>query len=116
MRIRDVDIDNILNLKVGDLDNLFTVYRDKFGRYTANLNETMYLNIPKSELEIFIPDYDMHWTLISHKLYGTTRLAWLLIKLNTVTPISIFDKIPAGLPVYYLSTGNVQTILDQLSQ
>lgn len=116
MRIKDIDTDNTLKLKTGDLDNLFSVYRDKLGRYNANLNETLYLDIPKSELDLFIPDYDMHWSLISHKLYGTTRLAWLLIKINKVTPNSIFNKVPAGMPIYCLSTGNVHVILEQFSQ
>lgn len=116
MRIKDVDTDNILKLKVGDLDNFFSVHRDKFNRYVANLNETLYLDVPTSELNLFIPDYDIHWPLISHKIYGTTRLAWLLIKINKVTPNSIFDKVPAGMPIYYLSPGNVHVILEQFSQ
>lgn len=114
MRINDVDTDNLIKLKLGDLDNFFKVHKDKLGRYMLNLNETLYINVDTDSLETFVPDYDMHWTLISHRLYGTTRLAWVLLKINNVTPISIFNKVQAGTPIFYISAGDVQSILESI--
>ena len=49
----------------------------------------------------------MHWTLISYKIYGTTRLAWLLWKANNVQMADTFKVKMPGDIVYYLPRENV---------
>ena len=82
MQLDNADIN--VTLKITDLENIFGVYQDKRKNLVYDINETLYINVDKSILSTFICDCDMHWTLISYKLYGTTRLAWLLWKINDV--------------------------------
>lgn len=102
--------------KVTDLENAFTVHEDSKHNLVFNLNETIYLNIAKSSLKRFIPDHPMHWSLISYKLYGTTRLAWILMKTNGVRANRIFSRVLPTQVVYYLDKGKVQEILSSIER
>ena len=86
--------------KTTDLENLFDINSDARDNYVFNLNENLYLDIPDAALNTYTCQYaEMHWPLISYTIYGTTRLAWLLMKLNNVQvkdafmPKSASDKI-----------------------
>ena len=57
----------------------------------------------------------MHWPLISYKIYGTTRLAWLLWKVNEVGPIDTFRAKQPGDIVYYLPTSLVKEIVSDIN-
>ena len=71
--------------KTTDLDNLFDINQGRLGMYDFNLNESVYMNVPDGALRTYTCQYaEMHWPLISYAIYGTTRLAWLLMKLNGV--------------------------------
>lgn len=99
---------------ITDLENALSIYKNKDGNYIYNLNETVYLNIPTSRLEIYIPDHPSHWPLISYKLYNTTRLAWLLMKVNHIDAKDVFKIIPASMPIYYVNDVDVRTIIDNI--
>lgn len=58
----------------------------------------------------------MHWTLISYKIYGTTRLAWLLLKLNNVQTKDIFKIINAGESIVYFPKENIDYIVTTLDE
>lgn len=108
------DLNNIPTtsvLKVSDLENFFNVELDKNHNYVFNLNETLYINADKSSLKQHVCDYDSHWPLLSYTLYGTTRLAWLLMKLNNVDAKHVFDVQPAGTTIYYLEQNQAESIL-----
>lgn len=45
----------------------------------------------------------MHWPLISYIIYGTTRLAWLLMKLNNVDVKDMFTPKCASETVKYVN-------------
>jgi hypothetical protein len=55
-----------------------------------DINKTIYINVNPNSLPDYVCDSPMHWTTISYKLYSTTRLAWLLQKLNRVDAVDIF--------------------------
>jgi len=94
-------------LKITDLENMFEVYVDGKGQYAYNLNETMYIDVPDSLLSEFTCDCVMHWPLISHKIYGTTRLAWLLQKINKVQPEDMFKAKNPSDKVKYLDANHI---------
>lgn len=115
MKLTDI-ISREENLKVTDLENMFKVHVDKKDNYVLNLNETLYVNMPKDRLQIYIPDHPQFWALISYELYKTTRLDWLLMKINGVSPINVFRPVMASQPIYYLTIGDVQNILDVVNE
>lgn len=102
-------------IKITDLENMFKICVDSENNYFFNLNETLYLNIDKSKLNIYTCSYISFWPLISYKLYGTTRLAWLLMKINNVQAKDIFKQIETGQEIYYLSTEQIQTVVKNIN-
>lgn len=99
MKLIDIEQENYN--KIVDLENLFSVYLNKKDDYFFNLNETIYVNIDKRNLKTFVVDHALDWPVISYRLLKTTRLAWLLMKLNDVKQRDIFKKILPGTIVYY---------------
>lgn len=99
-----------------DLENMFSIYVDKRGNYVFNLNETVYLNIDKSSILEHKLTHDMFWTTISYQLYKTTRLAWLLMKLNNVNGDNIFDSKKAGDTIYYVNEDTVGKIIQSIQE
>lgn len=116
MKLNDIDVENKdAYVKITDLDNFFSIYTDGRGNLSYNLNETLYLDIVPSALDEYVLKHDMHWPLISYKLYGTTRLAWLLLKINNVQTADIFKIIPASTTIKYLNTDYVNTIVSEMN-
>lgn len=131
MKASDLDNAEINKyLKITDLDNFFKVIEDSRGRYFFNLNETLFFNVQKPDLNssrttqkqiddtglaVYVCTCNEFWTLISYKLYGTTRLAWLLMKLNDVDASHMFDVKKPGDKVWYLPRENVEAIVADLN-
>lgn len=103
------------SLKISDLENMFNIFQDKRGNLVFDLNQTLYININKSNLPIFTCDHQMQWPLISYKIYGTTRLAWLLWKLNNINPNNIFETRQPGDKILYLPTEYVENVVSQIT-
>lgn len=90
--------------KTTDFENLFDINQDALGRYGFNLNENLYIDVPDGALETYTCQYaEMHWPLISYDIYGTTRLAWLLMKLNGVKVEDMFTPKHASEKVKYVN-------------
>lgn len=101
-----------------EMEQMLNAYLDEHGEWNLNLNSSFYLiGIPDSVVSIYkVPD-TMHWTTISYNLYGTTRLAWLLMKLNGVGGKDLFKPVLAGHGVKYLDRGRyVETILGTIRE
>lgn len=96
-----------------DFENFLNIYQDKDDFYFYNLNSTLYLDVPESRLKKFPCQHDLHWSTISYKIYGTVRLAWLLMKINHITPATAFNIVPAGSIVKYLDRGDLTIVLDE---
>ena len=116
MKLFDLD-DNDINaiLKISDLENMFDIFVDKKLNNVFNLNTSLYVSIDKSKLPTFQCDHQMHWPLISYKIYGTTRLAWLLWKTNGTSVEDTFKAKQPGDIVYYLPQQLVQQIISNIN-
>lgn len=116
MKLYDLDLNEANDyLKITDLENWFDVFVDKRGNTVFDLNRTIYLNADPAALPDFICDHEMHWPLISYKIYGTTRLAWLLWKINKVSATQIFNAKQPGDKVKYLPKKYVDSITADLN-
>lgn len=102
MNLSTIDRSEMPYLRITDFENLFNIYQDKKNNYFYNLNATLYLDIPDDKTLTYINDYDSQWPLLSYKLYGTTRLAWLLMKINKVQSKDVFKLIKAGETIKYV--------------
>ena len=116
MKIRDIDDSNLEEvLKVTDFEQFFDVYFDRYGNYSYNLNKGLYFRFDKSLLPTYECKHQMFWPLISYKLYGTTRLAWLLMKLNDVQVDQMFEpKMPSD-KVLYIPPEKIQWIVEDIN-
>lgn len=86
-----------------DLEQMLNVYLDKHGVWNLNINSSFYaVNLPDEILSAYVCPSDMRWPSISYNIYGTTRLAWLLMKINGVRGAAIFREVRSGLAVKYL--------------
>lgn len=121
----DQDIQNLKELmqasndfeyvKVTDLENMFDTFVDFRDNRVFDLNRTLYINVDPDRLPTFTIDVEMHWTTISYKIYGTTRLAWLLWKLNNIDASNIFISKKPGEVVKYLPKRLVDGLVEQLN-
>jgi hypothetical protein len=85
------DLDN--TIEIVDFENMFNIYEDKKTKsYKYNLNESLYINIDLNQCEKYKLTTDAFWPLISYKLYDTTKLYWLLMKINRISGKDIFSK------------------------
>ena len=116
MKISQVDDDDIKKvLRITDLENAFDTFIDKKLNRVFNLNKSIYINAAESSLSKFQCTHPMHWTTISYKIYGTTRLAWLLWKINNVDVADTFKPKQPGDIVYFLPTNLVQGIVSEIN-
>lgn len=116
MKIADINTNDIKNyLKFVDLENFFNIYKDKHGNLFFNLNNTIVFDTKTTTFPSQIINYDGYWPLISYKIYGTTRLAWILMKINNINAQNVFEKKYAGDKIYYIPVEtvneNILTIL-----
>jgi hypothetical protein len=74
----------------------------------------VYINVDKDSLPEFQCNHAMHWPLISYKIYGTTRLAWVLWKVNDVSLEDSFKAKQPSEKVKYLPKDLVQNMISEL--
>lgn len=116
MKIINIDDNQIKSLlKITDLENAFDVYVDNNFNNMFNLNKSIYINAEKGSLPVFQCKHSMHWTLISYKIYGTTRLAWLLWKVNNVKLEDTMKPQPPGSIIWYLPKNLVNGIVSEMT-
>lgn len=97
-----------------DLENSFNVSQDDDGFYKFNLNSTVVID-PDGDYKYFEVMQDMQWPLISYKIYGDTREAWMLMKINEVGFDDVFKPVKAGTKIKYLETTQLQQIANIMS-
>lgn len=98
-----------------DLENSFTVTADENGFYKFNLNTTIVLDPKNGQFKYMRLTNDMAWPLISYKIYGDTREAWMLMKINEVAFDDVFKPVKAGKTIRYLDTTQLQEIANIMS-
>ena len=110
MTLSQLGFDGADYLKFADLENMFGVFHDDMGRYFFNLNETVYIYPGREGLREYVASYEMQWPLVSYAIYKTTRLAWLLMKVNQVPASRMFDTVKPGQKVLYVDSGQASEI------
>ena len=98
-----------------DLENSFIVTNDEDGFYKFNLNSTVVIDPDSTEYKWYQLKQDLAWPLISYKIYGDTREAWLLMKLNDVKFKDVFRPVKAGKYIKYFDTDQIQQIANIMS-
>ena len=117
MKIDDLDPKDLREvLKITDFEHFFEVYIDRYGNYSYNFNQNLYFKFDKSLLPTYQCKSQMFWPLISYEVYGTTRLAWLLMKLNDVQAEQMFDPKHPGDKVAYIPTERMQQIVEKINE
>lgn len=111
MKIKEIASSNNRYLKFTDFENFFNMYLDKNDNIFFNLNNTVYFNVEKKSLPEYQLTFDGYWPLISYKLYGTTRLAWALMKVNNIDARNVFQKKYAGEKIHYIPKDDLQQII-----
>ena len=113
MKISDVD----KSVKYSDFENFLDIYEDDSlpgSPYRFNLNSTVYfVGVPKSTERI---THDMFWTTLSYQIYGTTRLWWVLMKVNGVGMNKAFEPVRAGSAVKYIQKETLRGIITNLGR
>lgn len=111
----DRNIDSYL--KITDFENFLDIYQNKKdNQYIFNLNKNLYIKISNLKtLPEFICQHDMHWPLISYHIYGTTRLVWILLKINNINKKDILKIIKAGQKIKYIQKDQVESIIVQIN-
>ena len=102
-------------LELQDLENMLSVHTDKRGNYVFNLNNGIYVSIPRDNLSYFTLTHPMHWPIISYVIYDTTRLAWLLMLVNNVKLDNAFDAIQPGMSILYPTAPAVSQIVSVIN-
>ena len=115
MVLTDIDTSSMKFLKITDFENILNIYQDSKGNYFFNLNNSLYLNIANDALLSYTNDYVSHWPLISYKIYGTTRLAWLLMKINNVEAKDVFKYVEIGTKIKYLPKDQMNGLITTLN-
>ena len=119
MKASDIDeLKDFLSNK--DMAQIFHIYKDKNIENDTirvfNIMRSLYLldldNIPKSYFNYYKIRQNDTWTLISHKLYGTVELWWLILKLNNIKDPTFEPNIDES--IRYISTETVNQILDTM--
>lgn len=110
------DIADLPRLSNYRLENLFKVYTDANGNYFYNLlNTIVFPEEPDENIYYLwrIPSPNMPWTLISHQIYNTVELWWLLCSLNGIQNAVVFPE--AGTQIKVLMERYVSTVLQQIA-
>lgn len=102
-------------LKSSDLENWFDVYVDRKENKVYNMNQTVVFDVKPGSLPLFRCEGDAFWPLISYKTYGTTRLAWLLMKLNDVGPDEVFDIVESGTYIRYIPEERIHQVIKMIN-
>lgn len=103
-------------VKITDFENFFNVYVDNFGKYKFNLNSTVVLDVDENSIQEYILKYDSHWPLISYNIYQTTRLAWLLMKLNNIKMEESFIIRRSGERIKYLPQSALKIVINSINE
>lgn len=110
LKISDID----QSVRFVDFENLLDIYVDSRDNYMFNLNSTVYLEGLKCKM--YKPSHDMFWTTLSYELYKTTRLWWVLMKINDVGMDRCMEPVRAAEEVKCLEDSEMQALLNRIAQ
>ena len=118
MKTNDLDISDDAKLKMTDLANIFHVFEDQKtlgeGFLSFDINRTLALegveNMSRGVFREYKVVTEDTWALISYKFYGTTRLWWLVCKVNGISNPLVDPE--EGSLIKVISKEHAQTILE----
>lgn len=105
-----------VSLDTYNFAKIFTQFKDKNGNYVFNLNDTISVILGDANSDLYISHLvsakDTYQT-ISYKYYGTTRLWWLIAKLNNIEDATV---LPAHTTIVkVLNPSLLNTVLSSLT-
>ena len=101
--------------KLEDMENIMSVHEDsEFDLLRPNMNETIYFDLDPSMFIAYRLDHPLHWPTISYRLYGTVRLAWLLMKINNVKTEDCFKRVRPGEVILAIGSDSIQTVVNRI--
>jgi len=108
-------INDLNNLKVENLENIFNVYTDKDRRYFYNILQTVVVpsNLPKGYYNEYTIQEEDTWPYISYKAYRTPNLWWVIVSANDI--INPTGKLVVGTKIRLLKSEVVKSILEQIT-
>ena len=113
MKTSDVD----KSLKFTDFENFLDIYPDSSlpnTPYRFNLNSTIYfIGLPQGTKTV---THDTFWTTLSYQIYGTTRLWWVLMKVNGVGMDTAFSPVRSSSEVKYIPKETLRGIITNLGR
>jgi nucleoid-associated protein YgaU len=79
-------IKELPRLKTENLENIFHIYQNENDLYFYNLLQTIHFpqNLPDSYFQQYNVTYGDTWPYISYKVYGDTRLWWIITLANNI--------------------------------
>jgi len=101
----------------GRYENIFKIFI-KEGKYVYNILKTINIDvneIPHSFYQTTKTVTESPFTFISHSVYNTTDLWWLIYLVNKDTLRSPIELVPGGTKLRILRVDKVRDILDQIS-
>lgn len=98
-----------------NLENIFNIYTDEFGRYYYNLLQNIALpnNLPDGYFIYYNATYNDTWPYISYKVYETPNLWWLILPFNNINN-PVLPIIP-GTSIKVLKLAYAKNVLSQIS-
>ena len=115
-QLRDPTLPNSLKLDDADFEQIFPVYQTEEGFYFLNILNT--ISFPEDLDPNVYEFYDINtqetWLKISDNIYGTTKLWWILIKLNKIANTVALPR--AGQRIKYIKPLFVRDILTELKE
>lgn len=99
------DLSNLFHIK--DIDNTGLVYSIMRTLHFDHLND-----VPLDYFNYYTAIVNDTWPLISFKLYDTTELWWMLIKLNEIK--NPFVEPLVGYKIRYISKATISDVLNTI--
>jgi hypothetical protein len=94
-------LEPMTTVESNDIELLLNYYSVD-GEIKCNLNTGITIDAAEAAFETFHLTTSMFWPQISHLIYKTTSLYWLLQQLNPDLTTNCFDKVEAPAHIRYL--------------
>ncbi len=110
------DIDDLPALDPGRFENIFRIY-NKGDKYIYNILKRVNIDLSSADPETFTTSTlrsEAPWTLISHQLYGTMDLWWLIYICNKDIISSPVQLVPGGTPLKVIKAYKLRTLINEI--
>ena len=98
-------------------ENIFKVFL-KNDKYIYNILKTVHINVeklPNASFTVYKTPVELPWTVLSHNIYGTMDVWWLIYIINKDKFTSPLQLIPGGTSLRILNMNKIRDVIDQIS-